>query len=103
VLSHGDLHARHVLVHEGRCSGVIDWGDVCLADPALDLSLAYAGFEGPARAALLNEYGHVSSEQEIRARVLGIFLSSALAESAASQGDEATFAGALRGIARAQA
>src|SRR5262245_4092342 len=32
VIVHGDLHMRHVLVHEGALSGVIDWGDVCRAD-----------------------------------------------------------------------
>ena len=33
VLVHGDLHLRHVLVEGGSISGVIDWGDVCRADP----------------------------------------------------------------------
>jgi aminoglycoside phosphotransferase (APT) family kinase protein len=42
---HGDLHVRHLLVDEdAQAAGVIDWGDVCVADPALDLSLAYSGF-----------------------------------------------------------
>ena len=32
---HGDLHLRHVLLdRRGSLSGVIDWGDVCRADPA---------------------------------------------------------------------
>ena len=45
VIVHGDLHLRHLLVGEGGdASGVIDWGDSCLADPAVDLSLAYCGF-----------------------------------------------------------
>lgn len=101
VLSHGDLHVRHVLVDRGRCSGIIDWGDVCLADPAVDLSIAYAGFDGSARAALLAQYGAVDEERETRARVLGIFLCSALAETAAAAGDEAALAGALSGIQRA--
>lgn len=38
---HGDLYARHVLAQaDGRVLGVIDWGDVHLGDPALDLSIA---------------------------------------------------------------
>ena len=38
---HGDLYARHLLLDETRLpSGVIDWGDVHLGDPALDLSVA---------------------------------------------------------------
>jgi aminoglycoside 2''-phosphotransferase len=33
---HGDLSADHVLIRDGCLSGVIDWGDVCLGDPAHD-------------------------------------------------------------------
>jgi aminoglycoside phosphotransferase (APT) family kinase protein len=35
---HGDLHARNVLVHDGRLSAIIDWGDVCQGDRATDLA-----------------------------------------------------------------
>ncbi|MFS8514083.1 MAG: aminoglycoside phosphotransferase family protein [Planifilum fulgidum] len=35
---HGDLSADHVLIRCGRLSGVIDWGDACLGDPALDFA-----------------------------------------------------------------
>lgn len=35
---HGDLHARNVLVCEGRFSAVIDWGDVARGDRATDLA-----------------------------------------------------------------
>jgi len=38
VLRHGDLGPDHLLVTDGRVSGVIDWTDVALGDPALDLS-----------------------------------------------------------------
>ena len=74
VLVHGDLHLRHLLVGaDGRATGVIDWGDCCLADPALDLSLAYGAFSGPARAALLSAYGRpVDEERELRARLLAL-------------------------------
>jgi len=45
VLNHGDLHVRHLLVAaSGAVTGVIDWGDLCLASPAVDLSIAYFGF-----------------------------------------------------------
>jgi aminoglycoside phosphotransferase (APT) family kinase protein len=41
VLCHGDLHVRHLLVDgDGSAAGVIDWGDLCLADAAVDLSIA---------------------------------------------------------------
>ena len=35
---HGDLHARNVLTVDGRITGVIDWGDMTAADPAIDLA-----------------------------------------------------------------
>jgi len=36
VLLHADLGPGHLLVRDGRLRGVIDWGDACLGDPALD-------------------------------------------------------------------
>ncbi|TMQ90869.1 aminoglycoside phosphotransferase [Actinomadura soli] len=102
VIVHGDLHVRHLLLApDGRAAGVIDWGDVCLADPAVDLSLAYAGFGGAARAAFLAEYGPVPPDREAAARVLALNLSATLAEYAASTGREALLAETLAGITRA--
>ncbi len=104
VLAHGDLHQRHLLLDgAGRAAGVIDWGDVCLGDPALDLSLAYGGFTGAARAALLDAYGPVTAERETRARVLAIFLSAALAEYAHGEHRTALLRESLAGISRAAA
>lgn len=102
VISHGDLHVRHLLLGPGlRAAGVIDWGDVCLADPAVDLSLAYAAFAGEARAAFLAEYGPVPPERTRTARVLALNLSATLAEYAASTGRGALLAESLAGIGRA--
>jgi len=36
VFIHGDLGAEHVFVDAGRITGVIDWGDAALGDPAVD-------------------------------------------------------------------
>lgn len=102
VLVQGDLHLRHLLVDEdGRATGVIDWGDTCLADPALDLSLAYAGFTGGAREALLAAYGPVDSDRELRARALAAGLCAMLAVWAAEVGETELLSEYLRGIARA--
>jgi aminoglycoside phosphotransferase (APT) family kinase protein len=35
---HGDLHARNVLVDEGRIAAIIDWGDITSGDRATDLA-----------------------------------------------------------------
>jgi aminoglycoside phosphotransferase (APT) family kinase protein len=37
VLIHADLGAEHVFAEHGRITGVIDWGDAAIGDPALDL------------------------------------------------------------------
>ncbi len=38
---HGDLHPANVLTSHGDLSGVIDFGDLCGGDPALDLAAAW--------------------------------------------------------------
>jgi aminoglycoside phosphotransferase (APT) family kinase protein len=38
---HGDLHARNVLVRNGRLSAVIDWGDMAQGDRAADLAATW--------------------------------------------------------------
>jgi aminoglycoside phosphotransferase (APT) family kinase protein len=43
TLVHGDLGPEHLLVHVGRLHGVIDWSDVHVGDPALDLAWALNG------------------------------------------------------------
>lgn len=102
VIVHGDLHVRHLLLApDGRAAGVIDWGDVCLADPAVDLSLAYAAFDGAAREAFLAAYGPVPPDREAAARTLALNLSATLAEYAAATGRRALLAESLAGIGRA--
>jgi aminoglycoside phosphotransferase (APT) family kinase protein len=41
VWLHGDLHPANILVHRGRISAVIDFGDITSGDPAGDLSVAW--------------------------------------------------------------
>jgi aminoglycoside phosphotransferase (APT) family kinase protein len=102
VLVHGDLHVRHLLLDDdGAASGVIDRGDVCLADPALDLALAYAGFTGGARTALLDAYGGVDPERELRARCLAVRMSALLAGWAAAEDRTVLLAESLAGLRRA--
>ena len=103
VLVHGDLHLRHLLVTaEGAAAGVIDWGDACLADPALDLALAYAAFSGASRAAFFEAYGAKPDEsRELRARVLALCMCAALADHADQNGMPRILAESLAGVARA--
>ena len=102
VLVHGDLHARHLLVDPaGRVDGVLDWGDLCLADPAVDLAVGFAAFSGPARSALLAAYGPVGAERELRARALAVRLAALLARYAVAEHRGALLAEALASLGRA--
>jgi aminoglycoside phosphotransferase (APT) family kinase protein len=102
LISHGDLHVRHLLVEGGVATGVINWGDLSLADPAVDLSIAYLGFAGPARADLLAAYGRpVTERRELAARICALSIGVALAEYAADEGRSALLAESLAGLRRA--
>ncbi len=101
AICHGDLHLRHLLVgDDGELSGVIDWIDVCRADPAIDLPL-YWGYLTPAgRAAFHAEYGPVAAAALLRARVLAVFLWGVLAEYAGEVDMPALGREALAGLHR---
>jgi aminoglycoside phosphotransferase (APT) family kinase protein len=101
VLVHGDLHFRHLLVDRGAASGVIDWGDVCRADPAIDLPLLWSFVPSAGRAAFLEAYGPVNEAQLLRARVLAIQLCAALAEYARVEGNAGVEREAVGGLERA--
>jgi aminoglycoside phosphotransferase (APT) family kinase protein len=47
VLAHADLGAEHLLAARGRLTGLIDWSDAAVTDPALDFARPYRDF-GPA-------------------------------------------------------
>jgi aminoglycoside phosphotransferase (APT) family kinase protein len=47
ILAHADLGAEHLLAADGRLTGVIDWSDAAVTDPALDFARLYRDF-GPA-------------------------------------------------------
>jgi aminoglycoside phosphotransferase (APT) family kinase protein len=60
TLVHGDLYARHLLVNEDReLAGVIDWGDVHLGDPAVDLAIAHSFLPPGAHAFFRRAYGRM--------------------------------------------
>ena len=63
ALVHGDLYARHILVDD-ECvpCGVIDWGDVHLGEPALDLSIAHGFLPPAARGAFREAYGPIDDD-----------------------------------------
>jgi aminoglycoside phosphotransferase (APT) family kinase protein len=100
VLVHGDLHFRHLLVDAGAASGVIDWGDVCVSDPAIDLPLLWSFVPPDGRAAFLDAYGPVNDAQLLRARVLGAQLCAALAHYGRVEGNANVEREAVAGLER---
>jgi aminoglycoside phosphotransferase (APT) family kinase protein len=80
AVCHGDLHLRHLLVHEdGGAAAVIDWIDLSRNDPAVDVVLYWSVFPPDGRAEFLDAYGGLTDEQLLRSRVLSLFLCSVLA------------------------
>ena len=49
VWIHGDLDARNLLVENGRITGLLDWGCLCVGDPACDVKVAWAVLDAETR------------------------------------------------------
>ncbi|QRK10847.1 phosphotransferase [Archangium violaceum] len=87
---HGDLYARHLLVDEHhRVTGVLDWGDMHLGDPAIDLTIAFTFLPPEARGAFREAYGDIDEATWDRARFRAFHYGVALVLYGRSEGDEA--------------
>lgn len=64
VLVHGDLGPEHVLADASGITGVIDFGDVGIGDPALDLAWALHGTPTAFAGALAAAYGVTDDQRE---------------------------------------
>lgn len=72
---HGDLHFRNLLIdEEGIVSGVIDWGDTHIGDPAIDLSIVYSLLPPAGRRQFFEVYGEVDEQTKQLARFVGIYI-----------------------------
>lgn len=57
VFVHGDLYAGHILAKKDGCiTGMIDWSEVAMSDPAIDFTGHLAVFGEESLKALINEY-----------------------------------------------
>jgi aminoglycoside phosphotransferase (APT) family kinase protein len=101
ALVHGDLHFRQLLVQGGELTGVIDWVDVCRADPGQDFVPFWTLLPLAARTELLEEYGPISEESLLRGRVLALGLNAVLARYGRDEGLRAIEVEALAGLDRA--
>lgn len=91
---HGDLYPRHLLVNaRHQPCGVIDWGDVHLGDPALDLSIAFTFLPPSAWNAFRAAYGGVDAPAWRRAEFRALFYGTVLWHYGTETGDHA-----IRGV-----
>jgi aminoglycoside phosphotransferase (APT) family kinase protein len=96
---HGDLYARHVLLDsDNRVCGVIDWGDVHLGDPAVDLAVAFESLPPAVRHAFAEAYGHADEITWQRARWRGAYHSAMVAHYGMCIGDDELLRAGLDGL-----
>ncbi|MED5372720.1 MAG: HAD-IA family hydrolase [Myxococcota bacterium] len=73
ALVHGDLYARHIHVDAaGALVGLVDWGDVHLGHPAVDLAGVLGVLPPTLRSVFLDAYGSVSPGTLALARLRGM-------------------------------
>jgi aminoglycoside phosphotransferase (APT) family kinase protein len=76
---HGDFYVRHLLVDDKHhLSGIIDWGDMHLGDPAIDLSIAHSFLPVQAHNSFINVYGEISNDTWALAKLRAIYSSTLL-------------------------
>lgn len=73
---HNDFYPEHLLVEESSLSGVIDWGDVAIADPARDLAGLFSWLGTPCL------HSGIATYTKLRAARLGTDAASRLTERA---------------------
>ncbi|WP_158175525.1 phosphotransferase [Heyndrickxia camelliae] len=79
ALVHGDLHPRNMLVdRKGKVSGIIDWGDTHIGNPAIDLSIVYTFIPPEGRALFYSIYGSVDTQTENLAKFKAIYTTTLL-------------------------
>jgi aminoglycoside phosphotransferase (APT) family kinase protein len=69
VVAHADLGAEHILQQDGALTGVIDWSDAAITDPALDFARLYRDFGPRFLAEAVGAYGGLESADETLARI----------------------------------
>ncbi|WP_344076008.1 phosphotransferase, partial [Nocardiopsis metallicus] len=70
VWVHGDLHPANVVVADGTLAGVVDFGDLFVGDPAVDLSAAWVLLPAGVAARFFAAYAEADEATVRRARGL---------------------------------
>ena len=72
-LVHGDLYCRHLIFHHKKLTGVIDWGDVGINSPVVDLAVIWSFYPQEYHSLFLDIYGAVDEVSWRYARFLGLY------------------------------
>lgn len=99
-LVHGDIDVRHLLVLDQKLSGIIDWGEVGINHPVIDLAAVTNIFPVSVHELFFKEYGAVSADVYNYARFLTLYRAATLMMSAHETGDTQMFAVAHRSYQR---
>ncbi|MEU4313890.1 aminoglycoside phosphotransferase family protein [Nocardia sp. NPDC024068] len=70
VWVHGDLHPANVVVSNGTLSGIVDFGDLCVGDPAWDLAGAWVLLPAGRAPRFFDKYAQADEAAIRRARGL---------------------------------
>lgn len=65
---HADLHVRNVIVRDRRPVALIDWGDLCAGDPAVDLGARFTVLDPEVVPAFDAAYGPIDPALDARSR-----------------------------------
>jgi len=65
---HGDVHVRNLLVSDGDLAAILDWGDVCAGDPAVDVGALWTVLDEDHGDAFRAGYGLLDDALLARAR-----------------------------------
>lgn len=68
VWLHADLHPANVVVADGAVCGIVDFGDLCAGDPAVDLAAAWKLLPQGSDADFFDAYGGTDEATVCRAR-----------------------------------
>lgn len=78
--AHGDLHPANLLVRRSTVSAVIDFGDLCAGDPAVDVGAAWMSLPGEGMEWFWGSYGGRDDALERRGRGWAVLFSLMLLE-----------------------
>ncbi|RDI42289.1 phosphotransferase [Falsibacillus pallidus] len=101
ALCHGDLHIRNILVDEKHTiSGIIDWGDVHIGNPAVDLSIVYSFLPKDSRCFFFEEYGEVDDDLLQLARFKAVYTAAVLAVYGMDKKDSSLVSASIQSLKR---